>query len=111
LKRFCSFYRVGLKLAGSLKLANEALGPIMFWEISLALFNFAIQAYFILSLYALFVNPFSWVVLTFVVFNFLLAVIAAFRIWNLTASTESIRSQLSLAKDLFQNYKVLRDRT
>jgi hypothetical protein len=78
----------------------------MFWETILSLFNGAIHAYFILTVYALFVKPFSWVVLMFVIYNCLVSMIDVYRIWNLTSATESIGAEMNLAKDHVQNYKV-----
>jgi hypothetical protein len=77
----------------------------MFAEISLAFFNVAIYAYFICTIYSLFVQPFSWLILAFIIVQFLLSFLAVFRIWHLTSASENLNRELQLAVDNLQNFK------
>ena len=49
-------FRIGNQIIGCCKLANDTLGPIIFAEIGLALFSFAINAYFVCTFYSLFAS-------------------------------------------------------
>ena len=98
--------RFGLKIVGCIKLANKTLGPILFTELGLAMFNFIINAYFICTIYALFYNPFPWVTLYFIVVNLLSFIMALYRIFNPTRACEKLNRVLELSKDCLQNYQV-----
>jgi cytochrome b subunit of formate dehydrogenase len=102
---FFHLFRIGLKLTGCIKLTNSGLGPIMFAEISLAFFNLAIYAYFICTIYSLFIHPFSWVILLFIVHMFLMSFLAVYRIGHLTLASENLNHELQLAVDHLQNFK------
>lgn len=96
-----------MRILGCIKLTNMALGSIMFAEIGSALINLAINAYFICSVYTLFVGgTFYWVVLSFVIVNVILFINATYKVVNLTVTSEALNAELNLAKDAIQNYQV-----
>ena len=101
-------FSTGMRIIGCINLANIALGSIMFVEIGLALFNLAINTYFICTIYVLFVaDPFPWVVLWFILVNVVMFILATCRIINMTSGSECLSKELKLAKDCVQNYQVL----
>jgi len=55
----------------------------------------------------LFVKPFSWVVLTFIIGQLLTMIISTCKIAFLTMASENLNQSLALAKDTLQNYQVL----
>jgi hypothetical protein len=77
----------------------------MFAEISLAFFNVAIYAYFICTIYSLFVQPFSWLILSFIIVQVLLGFVAVYRIVHLTMASENLNQELQLVVDHLQNFK------
>ena len=72
----------------------------------LHLYFHSISSYFICTIYSLFVNPFSWVVLTFIIGNFFAMIISTLRISSLTTASENLNTSLAMAKDHLQNYQV-----
>jgi len=98
--------RFGFKIVGCIKLANKTLGPILFTELGLAFFNLIINAYFICTIYALFVDPFPWVVLYFIIVNLLSIIMALYRIFNPTRACDKLNRVLESSKDCLQNYQV-----
>ena len=96
-----------MRIIGCIKLANTALGSIMFAEVGLALFNLAINAYFICTVYVLFAKEsFPWVVLCFILVNVLIFFLSSYRIINLTSASEGLNEELNLSLDCIQNYQV-----
>ena len=100
--------RTGFKIVGCIKLTNSSLGSIMFAEIGLALINLTINAYFMCTIYSLFIQAFSWIVLCFIIVNFLLFTVAVYRLVTLTCASEFLNAELNLARDHIQNYTVPR---
>ena len=98
--------RFGFKIVGCIKLANKTLGPILFTELGLAFFNLIINAYFICTIYALFVDPFPWVTLYFIIVNVLSFIMDLYRIFNPTRACDKLNRSLELSKDCLQNYQV-----
>ena len=102
-----SFFSNGMRIIGCMKLANTALGSVMFAEVGLALFNLAINAYFNCTVYVLFAKEsFPWVVLCFILVNVLIFFLGTYRITNLTSASEGLNKELNLSKDCIQNYQV-----
>ena len=99
-------FRIGNQIIGCCKLANDTLGPIIFAEIGLALFSFAINAYFVCTFYSLFVQPFSTVVLIFIVASLMEVIMSGVRIGHLTAASEALDKVFGHAVDCLQDYKV-----
>ena len=75
-------------------------------KLMLHLYFHSISSYFICTIYSLFVNPFSWVVLTFIIGNFFAMIISTLRISSLTTASENLNTSLAMAKDHLQNYQV-----
>ena len=96
-----------MKIIGCVKLANITLGSIMFAEVGLALFNLALNTYFICTVYVIFIKEsFPWVVICFILVNVVVFFLATYRIFNLTSASEGLNQELNLAKDCIQNYQV-----
>ncbi len=89
-----------------IKLANQTLGSILFTELGLAFFNLIINAYFICTVYALFVDPFPWVVMYFIIVNLLSFIMAMSRIFNPKRVCDKLNRVMELSKDCLQNYEV-----
>ena len=68
-----------MKLVGCIKLTDSALGPTIFVEVGISLFNFALGTYFICTLYSLFSPPFQWVILVFIIENIISTLVATCR--------------------------------
>ena len=104
---FAYNFRIGLKIGGCIKLCDSALGSIIFTEIGIASFNFALSSYYTVTFYTLFSIDFSWVVLVFIIGQTIEVVLASLKIWQLTLACENINDGMVLVKDSLQNYQVL----
>ncbi len=71
-------------------------------------FSAFFSSYFCCTVYSLFVKPFSWVVLTFIIGQLLTMIISTCKIAFLTIASENLNHSLALAKDTLQNYQVLK---
>ena len=92
---------------GNIKLADYIFGPALFTEIGTSSFNVAVCSYFICTIFAIFVQPFSWVVLVFIIGNALVLADSVWRMTSLMMACEQINDGLEKAKDNLQNFQVV----
>jgi len=97
----------GFELIKVMKFANVALGKIIFIEMTIASFNFAINAYFICTIFTLFFGKFLVIVFIFILSNILIMVMSVLRIAHLTFLGQGLSQSLERAKDELQQYQVI----
>ena len=98
--------RTGNLLVEVSKSINMSLGTILFVEFALASLNLTLSCYFDCTVYSLFSKDYSNVVLSFILTNVVLTVMALIRIFHLALAGQSICGAMDRAKDSLQKYQV-----
>ena len=87
------------------KSINRSLGTILFIEYYLASLNLTLSCYFDCTIYSLF-DKYYHAVLSFILTNLVLTVMALVRIFHLALAGQSICGAMDRAKDSLQKYQV-----